>query len=76
MACMGNSEKTLDREPVSITDNVKLTLVEDGELRKSLCIEKSMVNRSSASTFVCMKELVHLVLISIMKLTGDRQMHC
>lgn len=33
-------KKTLDREPVSITDNVKLTLVEDGELRKSLCIEK------------------------------------
>lgn len=33
-------KKTLDREPVSITDDVKLTLVEDGELRKSLCIEK------------------------------------
>ncbi len=33
-------KKTLDREPVSITDDVKLTLVEYGELRKSLCIEK------------------------------------
>lgn len=33
-------KKTLDRELVSITDDVKLTLVEDGELRKSLCIEK------------------------------------
>ena len=33
-------KKTLDREPVSITDGVKLTLVEDGDLRKSICIEK------------------------------------
>lgn len=40
MACMGGVEKTLDREPVSITDGVKLTLVEDGDLRKSICIEK------------------------------------
>lgn len=40
MACMGGVEKTLDREPVSITHGVKLTLVEDGDLRKSICIEK------------------------------------
>ena len=33
-------KKTLDREPVSITHGVKLTLVEDGDLRKSICIEK------------------------------------
>lgn len=33
-------KETIDREPVSITEDVKMTLVEDGELRKSLCIEK------------------------------------
>ena len=33
-------KETIDREPVSITEDVNMTLVEDGELRKSLCIEK------------------------------------
>lgn len=33
-------KETTDREPISITDNVKVTLVENGELRKALCIEK------------------------------------
>lgn len=33
-------KETIDREPVSITDDAKITLVEDGNLRKSLCIEK------------------------------------
>ena len=35
-------KETIDREPVSITEDVKMTLVEDGELRKSLCIEKTL----------------------------------
>ena len=33
-------KETTDRTPVSITDDVKITLVEDGTLRKSLCVEK------------------------------------
>lgn len=33
-------KETIDREPVSITDNVKITWAENGALRKSLCIEK------------------------------------
>ncbi len=33
-------KETIDRNPVSITEDVKITLVENGELRKSLCIEK------------------------------------
>lgn len=31
---------TLDREPVSIADDVRMTLVENGALRKTLCVEK------------------------------------
>lgn len=33
-------KETLDKEPVSITEDVKITLVEDGALRKSVCVEK------------------------------------
>jgi len=33
-------KETTDRTPVSITNDVKITLVEDGTLRKSLCVEK------------------------------------
>ena len=33
-------KETIDREPVSITDDAKVTLVENGALRKALCIEK------------------------------------
>jgi len=33
-------KETLDREPVSITGNVKMTLVERGPLRTTLCIER------------------------------------
>ncbi len=31
---------TIDAAPISITDNVRITQIEDGQLRKSLCIEK------------------------------------
>lgn len=31
---------TLDREPVSITEDVKITCIENGALRQTLCIEK------------------------------------
>lgn len=33
-------KKTVDSTPVSITDDVKMTLCEDGALRKTLCVEK------------------------------------
>lgn len=33
-------KETIDRQPVSITGNVRMTLVEDGSLRKTLCVEK------------------------------------
>lgn len=33
-------KETVDREPISITDGAKITLVENGALRKALCIEK------------------------------------
>lgn len=33
-------KETTDRDPISITDDVKVTLVENGALRKALCIEK------------------------------------
>lgn len=33
-------KETIDRKPISIGEDVKITLVEDGGLRKSLCIEK------------------------------------
>lgn len=33
-------KKTVDATPVSITDDVKMTLVENGNVRKTLCIEK------------------------------------
>ena len=34
-------KKTVDAAPVSITGDVRMTLIEDGELRKTLCVEKS-----------------------------------
>lgn len=33
-------KKTVDAEPVSITEGVKMTLVENGSVRKTLCVEK------------------------------------
>ena len=33
-------KSTLDAEPVSITDNVKISLVENGPLRSTVCVEK------------------------------------
>lgn len=33
-------KKTVDATPISITDGVKMTLVENGSVRKTLCIEK------------------------------------
>lgn len=60
-------KKTLDREPVSITDGVKLTLVEDGDLRKSICIEKNMASQCSVSMSACTKEPAHRVSIFTMK---------
>jgi len=33
-------KETIDKEPVSITEDVKISQIENGELRKSLCIEK------------------------------------
>lgn len=33
-------KETIDRTPVSITDDTKITLIENGKLRKALCIEK------------------------------------
>lgn len=37
-------KKTVDSTPVSITSNVKVTLCENGKLRKTLCVEKSHGN--------------------------------
>ncbi len=34
-------KETIDREPVSITGNVKISQIENGNLRKTLCIEKT-----------------------------------
>lgn len=33
-------KETTDREPISITDDVKISQVEDGDLRKAICVEK------------------------------------
>lgn len=33
-------KETMDREPISISDNVTMKIVENGNLRKTLCIEK------------------------------------
>ena len=33
-------KETIEKEPVSITEDVKISQIENGELRKSLCIEK------------------------------------
>jgi len=33
-------KKTIDSTPVSITEDVKMTVSEDGDLRKTLCVEK------------------------------------
>lgn len=33
-------KEVVDRTPVSITDNVKITMIENGDVRKALCIEK------------------------------------
>lgn len=33
-------KETTDRDPVSITDDVKISQVEDGDLRKAICVEK------------------------------------
>lgn len=33
-------KETIDASPISITDNVQISMTEDGKLRKSLCIEK------------------------------------
>lgn len=34
------TKETLDKDPVSITEDVKITLVENGPLRKTICVEK------------------------------------
>ena len=34
-------KETIDREPISITGNVKISQIENGNLRKTLCIEKT-----------------------------------
>ena len=34
------SKETIDSTPISVTDSVKITLIEDGLLRKTLCVEK------------------------------------
>lgn len=39
-------KETIDRQPVSIDGNVKMTLIENGELRKTLLVEKSYGNSS------------------------------
>lgn len=46
-------KETVDREPVSITDEAKITLVENGALRKALCIEKKHGNS-------CFKQYIRL----------------
>ena len=33
-------KKTVDSTPVSITEDVRMTLSEDGDLRKTICVEK------------------------------------
>ena len=33
-------KETVDKEPVSITEDVKITMVENGSLRKTVCVEK------------------------------------
>lgn len=44
---------TIDKAPISITEGVKMTLVEDGALRKTLCVEKQY----GKSTF---RQYIHL----------------
>ena len=34
-------KETLDAEPISISENVRMTLIENGALRKTLCVEKN-----------------------------------
>ncbi len=48
-------KETLDAEPVSITDGVKMTLLEDGALRKTLRIEKRYGN-SVFHQYICLYE--------------------
>ncbi|MDR0961508.1 MAG: discoidin domain-containing protein [Mediterranea sp.] len=48
-------KSTLDHTPVSITENVTMKLVENGALRKVLCVEKQH-DRSTFRQYICLYE--------------------
>lgn len=48
-------KETIDREPVSITDDVKISLSENGPLRKTVCIEKKY-GESSFKQYISLYE--------------------
>lgn len=48
-------KKEIDKKPVSITDAVKISIVENGPLRASLCVEKRYGD-SSFKQYICLNE--------------------
>lgn len=45
----------IDKEPISITQNVKMTVVEKGPLRASICVEK-IYGESTFKQYICLNE--------------------
>lgn len=48
-------KKEIDKEPISITQNVKINVVEEGPLRASLCVERSY-GESTFKQYICLNE--------------------
>lgn len=49
-------KKTIDSTPISIMENVEIRVVEDGDLRKTICVEKRHGKQYFANIFVFTKE--------------------
>ena len=69
-------KETVDATPISITEDVKVTLCENGALRKTLCVEKRHDDSFSASTSICMKVYWPTALTLLTKWTGSLPTLC
>lgn len=52
------TKETIDKKPISITEDVKISLVEDGPLRQSVCVEK-IYDKSVFKQYIRLNEGAH-----------------
>lgn len=48
-------KKEIDKDPISITENVKFTVVENGPIRASVCVERTH-GKSTFKQYICLNE--------------------